>query len=82
MVQMNSYEAQAMMRMSVEERLREAEVRRLVRLVQGDRPGWLMRQGLALLYGLGRMLIAVGQCLQQSASAPTGALGSEKGARP
>ena len=81
MMQMSSYEAQLMVRMFVEERHREADMQRL-RQVQSRRPGWLWLQALPFLHWLGRMLIAVGQRLQQSASAPTGALGSEKRARP
>ena len=76
------YQAQLMVQILVEERRREADRQRLLRQVQSDPPGWLMRQGLALLYRLGCMLIALGQRLQPSASAPTGAPGSEKRARP
>ncbi|MGC9333865.1 MAG: hypothetical protein ACP5JJ_06950 [Anaerolineae bacterium] len=81
MMQTNSYEAEVIMRMSVEERLREAEAGRLARQAQGGRPGWLIRQGLGFLYRLGRMLIALGQRLQQSRPRPPGVLGSENGAR-
>ena len=82
MMQMSSYEAQLMVRMFVEERHREADRQRLLRQVQSRRLGWLWLQALPFLHWLGCMLIAVGQFLQQSASVPTGALGSEKRARP
>jgi hypothetical protein len=82
MMHTNSYEAQLIVRIFVEERRREADGQRLLRQVQSDHPGWLLLQGLRSLHWLGCMLIALGQCLQQSASVPTGALGSEKGARP
>lgn len=81
-MQMSSYEAQLMVRMFVEERHREADRQHLLRQVQRRRPRWLLLQALRFLHWLGCMFIAVGQCLQQSASVPTGALGSEKRARP
>ena len=81
MMQMSSYEARLTVRMFVEERHREADMQRL-RQVQRGRPGWLWLQALPFLHWLGCMLIAVGQCLQPSASVPTGALGSDKRARP
>ena len=81
MMQMSSYEAELMVRMFVEERHREADMQRL-RQVQSRRPGWLWLQALPLLHWLSCMLIAVGQCLQQSASVPTGAPGSEKRTQP
>lgn len=81
MMQMNSCEAEVIMRMSVEERLHEAEAGRLARQARGARQGWLLRQGVRFLYRLGRTLIALGQRLQQSRPGPPGPLGSENGAR-
>jgi hypothetical protein len=81
MMQMSPYEAQLMAQVWAEERHREADRQRLLRQVQSDRPGWLLLQGLRFLHWLGSTLIALGQCLQQWASAPTVAPGSE-GARP
>jgi len=70
-----------MARMLVEERHRGADRQRLLRQVQSNRPRWLLLQGLRFLHWLGCTLITLGQRLQQSASVPTGASGSER-ARP
>ena len=78
-MQMNSYEAQLMVRVFIEERQREADRQRLLRQVHSAHPGWFLAQGLRFLHRLGCMLVALGHSLQQSASAPTGALGSENG---
>jgi hypothetical protein len=80
MMQTSSYEAQVMARILIEERRREADRQRLLRQVHNARPGWLLVQGLRFLHRLGCMLMTLGHSLQESASAPTGALGSEKGA--
>ena len=81
MMQMSSYEAQVMVRIWVEERHREADRQRLLRQVHSKSPGWLLTPGFRFLHRLGCILIALGHSLQQSASAPPGALGSENGAR-
>ena len=65
MVQGNDYAVKSLMDTMVEERLREAEARRLLRLAGLGRRGWLLRQGRRLLYQVGRVLVILGQRLQQ-----------------
>ena len=65
MVYVNPYLFKMMMDMKVEETLREAETRRLLRQAGIDRRGWLLRQGCWLLCGVGRLMVILGQRLQQ-----------------
>lgn len=81
MMQMNSHVAQLMVRVFMQERQREADRQRLLRQMHSSPPGWLLTQGLRFLHRLGCILIALGQSLQQSASAPPGPVGPENGAR-
>ena len=62
--------AEAIMRRSVEERLRQAEIHRLLRQVRGDRPGWLRGLVSRILSRLGRVLVILGWRLQRYGSAP------------
>jgi len=73
--------AEAIMAMWVEESLRQAEARRLLRQVQGDRQQWLLRVGARLLYGLGHVLVSLGRQLQRYASVPAMLRGPEEAAR-
>ena len=65
MVQGDSRLFRVMMDMKVEETLREAETRRMLRQSGIDRRGWLLRQGCWLLCGVGRLLVILGRRLQQ-----------------
>ena len=62
--------AEAIMDLRVEERLRQAETRHLLRQVKDERTAWLPRHSARLLYGLGQALVALGQRLQCRACAP------------
>ena len=54
-----------LMDIKVEETLREAETRRLLHEAGIDGRGWLLRQGCWLLCQVGRLLVNLGQRLQQ-----------------
>jgi hypothetical protein len=51
--------------MKVQEALREAGRRRLLREARIDQRGWLPRQGCRLLCRMGRLLVTLGQQLQR-----------------
>jgi hypothetical protein len=61
--------AKALTDLRVEERLREAEMRRLVRQARGRRQGWGTQPICWLLGHLGRLLVALGRRLQQVSAA-------------
>ena len=65
MVHGDPYLFKALMDMKVEETLREAETRRMLRQASIDRRGWLLRQGCGLLCRVGRLLVILGQRLQE-----------------
>ena len=65
MVQGDPFLFKVMMDMKVEETLREAETRRLLRQASIDRHGWLFRQGCWLLCQAGRLLVILGRRLQE-----------------
>ena len=54
-----------MVDMRLEEELRQAETRRLLREAGIDRRGWLARPGCWLLCQVGRLLVALGRRLEQ-----------------
>jgi hypothetical protein len=60
----------------------QAAAERLAREVGGPERRRLGQRLCRWLCGFGRFLVALGQRLQQSASAPAGVLGLEKRARP
>ena len=53
----------------VAERLHRAEIERLVRQTQAERPGWLFRSSCRLLSRSGHLLVALGRRLERHASA-------------
>ncbi len=61
--------AEVLMERVVAERLREAENYRLLCEIRASRRNWLFRQCCWLLVGFGRLLVALGQRLQQYGSA-------------
>ena len=64
MLYQDIHAAEAIMDLRVQERLRQAETRRLLQQVEGERRGRASRQSARLLYRLGQALIALGQRLQ------------------
>ena len=59
------YLAKVLMDMNVQEVARRRERRRLLREAGVHKRGWLSRQGCWLLCQLGRLLVALGQQLEQ-----------------
>jgi hypothetical protein len=57
MLYQDPYMAEEVMEMQVKDRLHQAEVRRLLRQIRGDRRAWLRRHVARLLYELGNLLV-------------------------
>jgi hypothetical protein len=70
MSHIDSYSAERLMDLRVQEERRQAELRRLLSEAQAGRAGWLSQQRCRALCQLGRVFVSVGQRLLQAASPP------------